>query len=111
MGWERGEDPPPPDWAADAHHRQAAAEAEVDFRPTSSWTTNWDIAEGFALGYPGGERTRVMVYGRVPAAHILCTPRTGFGCWEEREVVVMANRPSRVLVDGVPEFSDDSWDP
>ncbi len=57
----------------------------VQLRPMSSWSSDFLTAQGFANDYG------VVMSAQVPVSQILSTPRTGFGCLDEREFVVLGN--------------------
>lgn len=73
---------PPGTYDGNAH------DGKVALQPLSSWSLNPGKALDFAIA---GDNTIVprldMMY--VPADHVLSTPRTGFGCTEESEVVIL----------------------
>ena len=54
-----------------------------------SWTVHPIVARDFAGGSRGNGRILAM---EVPASRILSTPKTGFGCVSEFEVVVLGGK-------------------
>lgn len=58
-------------------------------RPLSSWSTNWDIANGFAGSYGA------IYEADIPASRILSFPVTGIGCYSEEELVVLGGTDRR----------------
>jgi len=63
----------------------------VELQPISSFSFHRPTAAGFS----GGEKYGMMVRADVRVGDILSTPRTGFGCLSEGEVVVMARGVSK----------------
>jgi hypothetical protein len=62
----------------------------VPHRPLSSYSLSPRVAESFA--------TDTMTAALVPAGRILACPRTGFGCRDEQEIIVVGGElPVRVL--------------
>lgn len=57
--------------------------ADVSTRPLSSWSLSHEISEEFAT------REGVLIRAKVPVKDIFATPQTGFGCFQENEVVVL----------------------
>ena len=87
---------------------------------------SWSLSPYVAATFVGeGTMARNVVYARVPAARVLSYPRTGFGCLNEQEMVILGRpRGDRVRVgsggarkgtepvidlarDGDPELSSD----
>lgn len=58
----------------------------AQMRPMSSWSASYDVASRFCEAHGG-----VLMTAQVPASQILSTPRTGFGCLNEHEFVVLGN--------------------
>lgn len=69
----------------------AAKWGEVALQPLSSFST--DLGEAMIFG-------ENMTTIRVPASHILSTPRTGLGCLGESEFVIMSRNPTYTAVMG-----------
>jgi hypothetical protein len=74
----------------------------VHFQPISSTAGNPNIASGYVTNPPTGD-ARDLEYGvltaiRVPRASVLATPRTGVGCLEEAEFVLLGNEPVEARV-------------
>lgn len=63
----------------------------VELQPISSFSFHRPMAAGFS----GGEKYGMMLRADVRVGDILSTPRTGFGCLSEGEVVVMARGVSK----------------
>ena len=63
----------------------------VDSNAMESWSIDVEVANEFADSYSWeGPDTKALVFRSVvPRERILSTPLTGFGCWSEREVVVL----------------------
>ena len=60
---------------------------EIADNPMASWSTNYDVARGFS-------NDSAVLRGSVPSELVLSTPKTGFGCLTENEVVVLNNGKS-----------------
>lgn len=87
MAWAEDEFPA---WAKSAEPGQAIT--APPFRPLSSWTVNPSTAEGFAsIG------NTVVLGTRVPASAVLSWPRSGLGCLNEYELVLL-HAPGEVTV-------------
>lgn len=56
-----------------------------------SWSVRKEVAEGFATTLSTGD-VGIVVAARVPKSRVLSTARTGFGCLNEWEVVVVGNQ-------------------
>lgn len=63
----------------------------LPMQPLSSFAWNIRTAEGFG-GYSG-----VVLKARVPVSQILSYPRTGFGCFNENELVVIAQEADVII--------------
>jgi hypothetical protein len=61
-------------------------EETTALRPMSSWTTDLGTAQSFS---GGGSLEPVVLTATVPADRVLSTPSSGFGCFNENEVVVL----------------------
>ena len=70
-----------PQWAQ-------TGEQDVPLRPLSSFSYDETISARFAQAERG--MAPVMIAGMVPVDRVLSTARTGVGCLNEREIVVMA---------------------
>jgi hypothetical protein len=57
---------------------------EFETRPLTSWSTNNGAALEFASG-----RNGVLLQATIPAERVFSLPLTGFGCLNEKEVVVL----------------------
>jgi hypothetical protein len=73
-------------WTESARPAWAAklGEAAVPHRPLVSYSFSPEVARNFSAGELGSITAAV-----VPASRIIATPRTGFGCRDEREFVVL----------------------
>jgi hypothetical protein len=58
-------------------------------RPLSSWTSDQQIAESFSSDEQAG-KVGIMISADVPVTSILSTPKSGMGCLDEFECVVIA---------------------
>jgi len=58
---------------------------DVNWQPMSSWSTSISVAKGFSHGENGGG----VFYAYIPVDRVIGTCRTGFGCLNEYEMVVM----------------------
>jgi hypothetical protein len=77
-----------PDWAQDGEHR-------VELQPANSWSTRRSTSVKFTKG----KTHRIMIKARIPVELILGSARTGFGCLEEEELVILdANGKAQVKV-------------
>jgi hypothetical protein len=88
---------PVPEWAKNLVSNRDAigTNVEVPLRPLSSFTTDSDTSAMFAT-YPNttyadsrASRESVVIQGTIPASQIFSLPSTGFGCYNEHEVVVV----------------------
>lgn len=70
-------------------------EVDLSLRPASSFSVDPTVAAVFAEGGLGTGGHGAAVTTVVPANRILSTPRTGWGCLAEQEVVILAG-PTRV---------------
>ncbi|MFI6536632.1 hypothetical protein ACIBHY_29570 [Nonomuraea sp. NPDC050547] len=81
----------PPDWARSGRG-SSEFEAEVPLRPLSSFTLSPFTAQEF-VGQEGdpdwGLQHGVVLDGTVPAERIFALPRTGIGCLDEWEAVIL----------------------
>lgn len=75
-----------PEWAVDAVDGGRGV-ADVTLRPLSSFSVDRSVAAQFARGVSTDES--YIITGTVPVQRIFSTPRTGVGCLEEAEVVVL----------------------
>lgn len=89
----------------------------VKMQPLSSFSTSYDVAYGFSgsgyspqsWGVEGLEDDTVyglsaVVFAEVPADKIFSTARTGFGCLNEAEIVVLAHdMEGKVLYGNIPD--------
>ncbi len=65
---------------------------EIDTNAVESWTTSFKVAQGFAMNMSKDKsKFGVVLVTKVPVVRILCTPRTGFGCMGEEEVLVLGD--------------------
>jgi hypothetical protein len=84
---------------------------EIKMNPISSWSADEKTAYAFAEA--GGARTNVsstMLFTRIPASRVLSTPRTGYGCRGEREVVVLGGPTSAVKMSSADYYnSPNNW--
>jgi hypothetical protein len=62
-----------PGWAAPGNHRP-------QLQPANSWSTRWSTSLGFGT---------TMLHAEIPAALVLGSARTGFGCFNESEYVIL----------------------
>jgi len=65
----------------------------VTSNPASSWSLNREIAAIFASSNNG-----VVHHSNVPAERILSFPRTGSGCLDEEELVVLGGGEFKAYV-------------
>jgi DNA polymerase III epsilon subunit-like protein/ribosomal protein S18 acetylase RimI-like enzyme len=65
----------------------APQEGYVYHRPMSSWSTKFEIANTFSSRY--GSNTPLIAGVKIPAERIFALPGSGFGCYNEAEVVVL----------------------
>jgi hypothetical protein len=80
LGW--GQFDQIPDWA------RTQGPAEVPLRPLSGWSSDPNEALRFS-SFRGGQYNGAVISAEVPAARILAFPRTGIGCLNEQEFVVL----------------------
>jgi hypothetical protein len=59
-----------------------------------SWTTRYDTAKTFAATSKGG-KIGMIIKTTIPRERILFTPKTGFGCMTEEELVVLGGTSDR----------------
>jgi len=76
--------------------------------PMSSWSLDYDIAEGFAKGNAGAQPDGVGViyYIEIPKSAFPCvlsTALTGFGEYSEEEFVLMLPEGQKVWAGRLPE--------
>jgi hypothetical protein len=79
----------------------------VTQRPLASWSSSVDIAYSFAemgVSDTGGRRF-IVVEATVPASRVFCTPLTGFGCFREKEVVLLAPNSKSFKAQVISELS------
>jgi hypothetical protein len=71
----------------------------IPLRPNAmeSWSLDADVAKGFAVGRGAGGYVQAAVF---PIERVLATPFTGYGCLNEKEVVVLGG-PGRARLVGV----------
>jgi GNAT superfamily N-acetyltransferase len=62
-------------------------EGYVKQRPMSSWSTKFEIANTFSTRY--GSDVPLIAGVKIPAERIFAFPGSGFGCYNEAEVVVL----------------------
>ena len=67
----------------------------IVLHPASSFSSHEEVADSFR-GNVGS-----VLFARFPASRILSTPRTGFGCRNEREYVVLGGKTEGVAVDAI----------
>ncbi len=70
-------------------HRLGAG--EIMLHPMSSFSTDVSTAQNFAGA--------TAIFAKVPASQVISTPRTGFGCLSEHEVVVLGGTIKAVVLD------------
>jgi hypothetical protein len=79
----------------------AATYASMGLQPMSSFATNGHIALRFARGIGGGSGDNsYMLAVKVPVERIVGTCRSGFGCLEEHELVVLGSQDDNVMAVG-----------
>jgi len=105
-GLQFGPDNPPMGFEYDDKSHPAT----VNEQPASSWAYSFDVASGFA----GGSDTHgAVIAATVPASRILSTMKTGFGCKDEKEVVVLGGKDDVAAFswsangNGPPSFPED----
>ncbi len=64
-------------------------EYAIDSNAVESWSLSKGVAQTFAVPFSGMSAT--VLSTTVPVSRILCTPRTGFGCLNEEEVLVLGD--------------------
>jgi len=88
-----------------AHKDIHSGDQTVMLSPASSWTTNVDVAKGFAqsrLEHEGVTNNDLVVFAaRVPASRVLSTCVTGRGCLTEHEVVLVGGKTRVRAVSGI----------
>lgn len=74
-----------------AYDPAGGADIEVPLRPLSSFTTDPSIAVDFAArkGTSSDVAESLIFEGSVPVERIIATPRTGIGCLDESELVLL----------------------
>ena len=85
-------------------------EGYVYHRPMSSWSTKFEIANTFSSRY--GSNTPLIAGVKIPAERIFALPGSGFGCYNEAEVVVLGGEltpatyviPDSLTLDQKSEF-------
>ena len=70
------------------------ANGTVKLQPLSSFSSSYDVATGFGKPKEGG----VVFACRVPVKDIFSHPKTGYGCTDEREFVVLGGDKKFVMV-------------
>lgn len=90
----------PKDWKELGNSYQ---ERTVHLQPASSFATSENMAERFAFSVNSLSVYPFVVKMRIPASRILSTARTGVGCLNEREIVVLGGEPEQALVQQ-PEY-------
>lgn len=60
---------------------------KIEMNAMSSWSTKKEIADGF--GYINNNRFVFAI--KVPASRVMATAHTGFGCYSEREYVLLGD--------------------
>lgn len=79
---------------------------EAQMRPMSSWTSDLTKAIAFAKrAHDAGEGSGYVMSCQVPASQIMSTPRTGNGCLDESEFVVLGNTKD-MTVELVTDYLD-----
>ena len=79
-------------WRGTTQKAPTTGKSVVPLQPLSSFTT----ASGSTQGFTGSDGR--VIAARVPVARILSTPRTGFGCLGESEMVVLGGKDRMVTV-------------
>lgn len=89
---QRGQSEPPPvtTYTPVAGVQNNPSTNTAQMRPASSWSLSYASASKFG---------DVMMAAQVPASQILSTPRTGFGCLNEHEMVVLGNVNNATIED------------
>lgn len=85
MKWAAGQQAPT--WVPDT--KDATDDGQVPLNVLSSFSTRTDVASFFADRELYEDTVSVRIHGTVPVSRIVATPRTGFGCLAEAEVVVL----------------------
>ncbi len=76
----------------------APAAHDVHLSALSSWSTSIETARGFAGTNPPPRPRKGIILGlTVPVSRVIGCPRTGFGCFEEAEYVLLPG-PGKALV-------------
>ena len=74
--------------ADEAKNFRRGDKVKIEMNAMSSWTSAKDIASAFGFG-EGGNRLVMRI--EVPVSRIIATPHTGFGCYSEREFVLLGD--------------------
>jgi hypothetical protein len=77
--------------ASEAAGLRAGDTTAIASNALESWSVQKDVAKSFATLANSGD-VGVVVAARVPKSRVLSTARTGFGCLNEWEIVVVGNR-------------------
>jgi hypothetical protein len=85
-------------WNGEPPARPVAVRKTVGLNPMSSFSTEYEGAQAFA-----GSRNGLVTMARVPAARVLSTFMTGFGCATENEVILLGGELDAVHVAGSSE--------
>lgn len=96
----------PPDWASPDRGTDAY-EADVPLRPLSSFTLSPFTAQEF-VGEEGdfdwNDLHSVVIDGTVPAERVFALPRTGIGCLDEWEAVLLGGTDQWRVTRGVGRY-------
>lgn len=64
-------------------------ELELATQPMSSFTYDFNVAASFAQGDASSVHSSLVLFTKIPRERVLSTFRTGIGCMDESEVVVL----------------------
>lgn len=111
MGWA-GEYLNGPNTSADRVPEWAKVDGEtsIALRPLSSWSVDRDTADEFARnsGQGSSKQVHVVIGTTVPVERILSTPRTGVGCLNEWETVLIGgNLDVTVRTSVIPPMTEE----
>jgi hypothetical protein len=89
--------------------KDAFGEASLVMHPMTSWSTSVWTAEQFMGTTSGNDVAPTLFATVIPADRILSTPATGYGCYREREVVVLGGPMKGYVWAQDPGRDYDDW--